>query len=53
LLWNPLSRLMPHLLTDGKDEWAFETTDHSYVAQKEHTIIVTKDGPKLITEVSD
>lgn len=40
-------------VTDGKDEWAFETTDHSYVAQKEHTIIVTKDGPKLITEVSD
>ncbi|MFD2831315.1 type I methionyl aminopeptidase [Corticicoccus populi] len=40
-------------VTDGKDEWAFETKDKSYVAQKEHTIIVTEDGPKLITKIED
>lgn len=40
-------------VTDGKNEWAFETKDSSYVAQKEHTIIVTKEGPKLITKVAE
>ncbi|GAB3059781.1 type I methionyl aminopeptidase [Salinicoccus sesuvii] len=40
-------------VTDGKDEWAFETKDGSYVAQKEHTIVVTKEGPKLLTLVED
>lgn len=39
------------LVYDGKDDWAFETKDGSYVAQKEHTIMVTKDGPVLLTEV--
>ncbi len=39
------------LVTDGKDEWAFETKDGSFVAQKEHTVLVTKDGPVLLTEV--
>ena len=39
------------LVTDGKDEWAFETKDKSYVAQIEHTVVVTKDGPLLVTEV--
>ncbi|WP_020006144.1 type I methionyl aminopeptidase [Salinicoccus albus] len=40
-------------VTDGKNEWAFETKDGSYVAQKEHTIIVTGDGPKLLTKVEE
>lgn len=39
------------LVTDGKDEWAFETKDGSFIAQKEHTVLVTKDGPVLLTEV--
>ena len=41
------------LVTDGKNDWAFETKDGSYVAQKEHTIMVTKDGPKLLTKIED
>ncbi|CAD2081261.1 methionine aminopeptidase [Jeotgalicoccus coquinae] len=41
------------IVTDGKDDWAFETKDGSYVAQKEHTIIVTSEGPKLLTKVED
>ncbi|MCC4723479.1 MULTISPECIES: type I methionyl aminopeptidase [Salinicoccus] len=40
-------------VTDGKNDWAFETKDGSYVAQKEHTIVVTKEGPKLLTLVED
>lgn len=41
------------LVADGKNEWAFETKDKSYVAQKEHTILVTKEGPKLLTLVEE
>ncbi|EJY96552.1 MULTISPECIES: type I methionyl aminopeptidase [Staphylococcus] len=38
-------------VTEGKNEWAFETKDKSYVAQIEHTVIVTKDGPLLTTKI--
>ncbi len=41
------------IVTDGKDDWAFETKDGSYVAQKEHTIMVTSEGPKLLTKIED
>lgn len=37
-------------VTEGKNEWAFETKDKSFVAQIEHTVIVTKDGPLLTTK---
>ncbi|PTL16380.1 type I methionyl aminopeptidase [Staphylococcus gallinarum] len=38
-------------VTEGKNEWAFETNDKSFVAQIEHTVIVTKDGPVLTTKI--
>ncbi|MBA8779140.1 type I methionyl aminopeptidase [Staphylococcus schleiferi subsp. coagulans] len=38
---------------EGKNEWAFETKDKSFVAQIEHTVIVTKDGPVLTTKSID
>lgn len=38
-------------VTEGKNEWAFETKGKSYVAQIEHTVIVTKDGPLLTTKI--
>ena len=41
------------IVREGKNEWAYETNDGSIVAQKEHTIIVTKEGPLLITKVED
>lgn len=41
------------IVTDGKNDWAFETKDNSYVAQKEHTVLVTADGPKLLTLIED
>lgn len=40
-------------VTDGKNDWAFETKDGSFVAQKEHTILVTSEGPKLLTLVEE
>ncbi|HDK4272120.1 TPA: type I methionyl aminopeptidase, partial [Staphylococcus aureus] len=33
--------------------WAFETSDKSFVAQIEHTVIVTKDGPILTTKIEE
>lgn len=41
------------IVREGKNEWAYETNDGSIVAQKEHTIIVTKDGPLLVTKIED
>lgn len=41
------------IVSDGKNDWAFETKDGSYVAQKEHTVLVTKEGPKLLTLIED
>lgn len=41
------------VVSDGKNEWAFETKDKSYVAQIEHTIVVTKDGPMFLTKIED
>src|SRR5699024_8408773 len=38
-------------VTEGKNEWAFETQDKSFVAQIEHTVIVTKEGPVLTTKI--
>ncbi|MCS4487301.1 type I methionyl aminopeptidase [Staphylococcus americanisciuri] len=40
-------------VTEGKNEWAFETSDKSYVAQIEHTVIVTKEGPILTTKLDE
>ena len=31
----------------------FETSDKSFVAQIEHTVIVTKDGPILTTKIEE
>lgn len=41
------------IVTDGKDEWAFETKDKSFVAQIEHTIVVTAEGPLFLTKLED
>lgn len=38
-------------VTEGKNDWAFETKDKSFVAKIEHTVIVTKDGPILTTKI--
>ena len=40
-------------MTEGKTNGLFETKDKSFVAQIEHTVIVTKDGPVLTTKIDD
>lgn len=34
----------------GEDNWAYKTKDDSLAAHFEHTIIVTKDGPQILTK---
>lgn len=34
------------------DGWTYTTKDQSYVAQHEHTIIVTENGPVILTEAN-
>lgn len=36
-------------VTDTGDGWTFVTPDRSFVAQYEHTIVVTKDKPMILT----
>lgn len=50
---EPFISTKASLVTEGKNDWAFETKDGSYVAQKEHTVVVTKDGPKFLTKIED
>ena len=40
-----------YICRQKENEWAFETSDKSFVAQIEHTVIVTKDGPLLTTKI--
>lgn len=40
-------------IIEGTDGWAFLTPDKSFVAQLEHTVIVTKNGPILTTKLED
>lgn len=37
------------IVTEAGDDWTFITTDSSLVAQCEHTIVVTKDKPIILT----
>ncbi|TSI10648.1 type I methionyl aminopeptidase [Lysinibacillus sp. BW-2-10] len=47
-----ISEKAEHIVESG-DGWTFITPDKSLVAQIEHTIIVTKDKPILITEIEN
>ena len=37
------------MVTQSSDGWTFKTTDGSFVAQHEHTLIVTDDYPVILT----
>ncbi|QJX45504.1 type I methionyl aminopeptidase [Hymenobacter taeanensis] len=41
---------LAHQLNDG---WTLATTDGSFVAQHEHTIVITDDQPIILTEAND
>ena len=45
-----ISEKAEHIVESG-DGWTFLTPDKSFVAQIEHTIIVTKDAPILLTKI--
>ncbi|MBD7908618.1 type I methionyl aminopeptidase [Sporosarcina gallistercoris] len=45
-----ISEKAEHIIEEG-DGWTFITPDKSLVAQIEHTIIVTKDQPIILTEL--
>ena len=45
-----ISEKAEHIIEEG-DGWTFITPDKSLVAQIEHTIIVTKDKPIILTEL--
>ena len=44
-------RLGRREIFQGKDGWTLSTKDHSTVASFEHTIVITKDKPILVTAV--
>ena len=33
----------------GKDGWTYQTKDGSLAAHFEHSIVITKDGPEILT----
>ncbi|WP_203248597.1 type I methionyl aminopeptidase [Sporosarcina beigongshangi] len=45
-----ISQKAEHIIESG-DGWTFVTPDHSLVAQIEHTIIVTKGEPIILTKI--
>lgn len=47
-----ISEKAEHIVESG-DGWTYVTPDQSLVAQIEHTVIVTKDKPILITDITE
>ncbi|MED3763668.1 type I methionyl aminopeptidase [Ureibacillus sp. FSL K6-8385] len=47
-----ISEKADHIIESG-DGWTFVTPDQSLVAQVEHTIVVTKDKPIILTKIDD
>ena len=47
-----ISEKAEHIVESG-DGWTFITPDKSLVAQIEHTIVVTKDKPIILTQIED
>ena len=45
-----ISEKAEHIVESG-DGWTFVTPDKSLVAQIEHTIVVTKEGPIFLTKL--
>jgi len=42
----------PKVIIDQHDGWTARTVDHKWSAQYEHTILVTKDGYEVLTDVT-
>lgn len=50
---EPMINIGDYRLTIDKDGWTARTLDGSLSAQFEHTIAITKDGPKILTKLED
>ncbi|MFC7371864.1 type I methionyl aminopeptidase [Fictibacillus iocasae] len=50
LAYEPFVSTRTEMAYEMEDGWTLATTDGSWVAQIEHTIIVTKNGPVITTE---
>ncbi len=49
LAFEPFISTEAEFVYQEDDGWTFSTEEKSFVAQIEHTVVVTKDGPLLIT----
>jgi methionyl aminopeptidase len=48
---EPMITLGTHEWDLWEDGWTVTTKDKSWVAQFEHTILITEDGPEILTEI--
>nr|HPO05857.1 M24 family metallopeptidase [Candidatus Gracilibacteria bacterium] len=50
---EPMVNLSPRYQTvlDPKDHWTVRTKDSAVSAQFEHTVLVTKDGVEVLTQI--
>lgn len=46
-----LSHGSPRIVLDEEDSWTYRTADGSRAAHFEHTVIVTKDGAEIVTQL--
>ncbi|MEB9698130.1 type I methionyl aminopeptidase, partial [Bacillus cereus] len=46
-----ISMKADHIIERGDDGWTFVTPDKSLVAQCEHTVVVTRGEPIILTEI--
>lgn len=46
-----LSTGSPRIVLDEDDSWTYRTADGSRAAHFEHTVIVTRDGPEIVTKL--
>lgn len=48
---EPMATLGGHLIKTDPDNWTIRTQDGSIAAHFEHTILITKDGAEILTDV--
>lgn len=47
---EPMVTVGSHKLFIDDDQWTFRTVDESLAAHFEHTVVITKNGPRILTE---
>ncbi|KKB38806.1 type I methionyl aminopeptidase [Bacillus thermotolerans] len=50
IAFEPFISAKADMIVEGGDGWTFKTPDGSLVAQIEHTIVITKDEPIILTK---